>query len=471
MKITICLNTWRLGTLDSVISSLEAQQLPDDIAFDTDVELVIADELHRWRAEAVQDRLAQCPFSVKHLPVERSLFPVCSTMRAGNTCIRNADPSSELLVHVCDGAVLPPNFLAEHWAAYLRDPKAIGIAPYRGRTMKVEAWTLPTMDAWDMVEACMCIGRSQSMWTAFNARGQSLSALPLDIESICEPLDPTHPQGGSPALAETGTKPGDVVTEWFAHYKVDAVPLAAYRAVNGWDEEYDGGYIYADIDMSLRLQAAGYTPRVIGYNAPVEVPILDFHRITKRSPDVAFRQHHMASLLSGTKARLKSNPRAFACIEGLSRPLRSHAHDGFRIAGPQDTVSITVQRPWLLPGVAGERTGRTGGRIDLVTTPENAFIWARIVPPVLYGWKPLEAFLGETAGAGSGKGPWASVVLRSLQYDLDAGAASLAQHGRLLFVGREDDANELIGWADAHGWSCEAKELENGVCGVMTVKP
>ena len=388
MKISVCLNTWRLGALDPVVTSLEQQDFPR-----ADVELLIADELHRWRAPVLHDRLARCSFSVRHLPVERSLFPVCSTMRASNTTLRAA--RGALIVHVCDGAVLPPSFLFAHWRNYLEDPKSIGIYPYRGRTLRPDAWTMPALDAWGMVEWGVRQGAffPDQAWTGFRDRALRVSS-PLDVDALCEPLDPAHPQGGSPAL---DVEPGQYANEWFAHYKTDSVPREAYLAVNGWDEEYDGGYIYADIDMTLRLMALGYRTRVV--DGP-EVPILDLHPFTIRSAAVAFRQHLMMARLEETKRRL-AELWDTRCAEGLVRvehvlsdspswvaqnwPLSRKAFQG-------KEIQMTITRPWL-----------ASGRLDLSIPAPYAFAWQYVVPPVSivnddgHDWGGFDRVLGADA--------------------------------------------------------------------------
>ena len=108
-KITVVTLAFRPGGFDVVSAALKAQRLPDDLALDTDVEWVVVDELHRWRSVACDDRLAALPFPVKHLPTERSLFPIASTMRAGNTAIRHAE--GELIVYCCDYASPGEDFL------------------------------------------------------------------------------------------------------------------------------------------------------------------------------------------------------------------------------------------------------------------------------------------------------------------------------------------------------------------------
>lgn len=330
--------------------------------------------------DVLASRFAQCPFTVKHLPVERSLFPVCSTMRASNTALRAAE--GELIVHVCDGAVPGPSFLADHWRNYKEDPKSFGIQPYRGRTVKPEHWSLPMMGAWDMVERCVQGGNlfPEVAWTGFKGRGL-MHRVPVNVDFFCEPLDPAQPPGGSPAL---GVEAGKYANEWWAHYKVDSIPREAYLAVNGWDEEYDGGYLYADIDMSLRLMKAGWKPRV----TRGEVPIFDFHLVTKRTEDVMFRQWWMADRLAATQHRLEADPTNFRCVEGLNRPKRSHTNDTELLAplihgpwprpfgAPLPPMRVTMVRPWI-KSIDGSH------RLDVLVPPEYALAWQWAEPPVL----------------------------------------------------------------------------------------
>lgn len=375
MKITVAFNTFRLGSFDAVVTSLERQQ---GIGFD-EFELVIADELHRWREPTLRDRLARCPFKVKHLPVERSLFPVASTMRAGNTVLRNAE--GELIVHVCDGAVVPPEFLAAHWGVYQRfGGTKIGVMPYRVRPVsESKRRFVPALPFWDHVERAM-LGNQYDHWTYLLSADRAPTAPePPNPEEFSAPFDSSVLGAGSPAL---DCRPDQPANEWFVHYKVDSIPLAAYKAVDGWDEEYDGGYVYADIDMTMRLQAFGLETWIVNCT-PVD--ILDAHCMFVRKPEVSFREADAPKLLDATRKRLLADKKDFLARRGLSLARDPRVPGGGAVldfgAVPWPTSSlvqgskptkVTLMRSWL-----------PDGRLDTVVPSEYALAWQHLVPPVL----------------------------------------------------------------------------------------
>ena len=368
-RVTVAINTWRLGGFDCFIPALARQSYKD-------FEVVIADELHRWRAPYLSDRLKRLPFPVKHLPVTDSLFPVCSTMRAGNTILRAA--SGEIVVHLCDYSIPPADFLAAHVAAYDRHAgKIIGISPCLSRKLKPEfvpfVWNGASV--WDMIERCASGFDGPSFWSVLNPPANAiLEGSVLDLDVLC-----AEEKSNTIEYLE-GAEIDEPFDEWACHFKSNSFSLASALEVDGWEEDYDGAYIYGDIDLALRLMAVGAVPRYV--DAPVE--ILDAHPLFLRLDSSSFRVLDAERILTRTRENLERAE--VKAVLGLSvppsarRPKVEEAKSAyfFKFRGTipwkyrNSAVCLTLLRPWL-----------ETGRVDLRVIPQAAFAWKNLEPNVL----------------------------------------------------------------------------------------
>ena len=439
MKISVLTNTFRPGGFDVVSAALAAQV--DAPPF----EWIVVDELHHWRAPAIAATLWSLSFPVKHLPTERSLFPIASTMRAGNTGIRAA--SGELIVHLCDHAIPDPDFLAKCWAAYQADPKTIIVPSYRARSVPAECWRSAPASMWDLIRKLeRDTFDERRLWSMLKP-GWALSPV----------TDTTWQHLG-------GIDPGTTLDEWSVHYKTDAVPRTAYLEVNGWDEEYDGVYAYGDVDMTLRLRCAGWKP--VKLDACVD--IIDSHGApTKRHPEAAYRDYDAPRLLKRTFESVKSGK--YRCDFGLTvtpdgekRSLSYISKHGIIFTGDfaSDKANkaqiLTIVRPWL-----------PEGRTTVWMLPADAFVWEHLVPPVLRLTKTDTACLDD-AKLTCEPSPLVRTVL--IDHLNGVPVASAPSGRRYILTGSEADANELIDFANSHGWPCLV-EKRGEVCCVMAVKP
>lgn len=450
MKISVITLAFRPGGFDVVATALVAQQMPDGVALDVDVEWIIVDELWRWRAPACGDRLARLPFTVKHFPTERTLFPVASTMRAGNTALRHAE--GELVVYCCDYAAPPPDFLAKHWVAYQANPRAIGVSSYRMR--EVTGWCEPPIRAVDVYEQLIAgTFPPYRLWTNF------------DREPVLQPPVHSHEPG--------------LLDDWCAHYKVDSVPLVALQEVNGWDEEYDGVYAYGDVDMTTRLRCAGWNPQPVD----TTVDIYDAHRAVTRLPEASYRDYDAPRLLARTvEAAAKGTYRCDfglkTTVEGHRRSLDYRAKHGMIFSGKMAStegskIICLNNRTWL-------------GRPTMFMSAVDCFVWQFVQPPMLVlcddtmrmkeaSEDPASSFVVETVAESAPAGAFGAVVVddRFRNYGDVFGAATsaLTPGGRIVYKGDHDGGNALIDWATANGWPVHGEEFGEALCGVVAQKP
>lgn len=364
-RVSIALNTFRLGGFDLTIPALERQTFQD-------IELLILDELHRWRAPVLAERLSRCPFPVKHLRPEGSVFPVPSTMRAGNTALRIAN--GQYLIHLCDYSVPPPEFIEDHIKLQEENNSKIwGINPYFVHQVLDGVWTDPLpKDVWEVIEWAIQ-GRDPLFWSLLGAPFGE----PTEFDRVAHPPDPLHILHESPTVHfERGTK----LNEWFSHWKAECAPLEALHAVNGWNEDYEGRYGYGDIDMALRLIQYGLTPLAAG----AKVRILDAHKTSPRDSSLFLGAEGAWDCLVATKNRcvLEAD---YRCINGLVKPRAKGTEAPLWFSdwptpkympkpdGELEPMMVCVSRPWL----------RDGRKTDLVLWPEQALQWRFVEPKIL----------------------------------------------------------------------------------------
>ena len=435
MKISVITLAFRPGGFDVVSAALAAQVDAPEF------EWIIVDELHRWRAPVVADRLAALPFAVKHLATERSLFPIASTMRAGNTALKAA--TGDLIVYCCDYASPPPDFLAKHWALFAKGEKAIGVSTYRMR--EVTGWCAP-IRAVDVYERLIAGTFDHgNLWSYF-----------VDGEGVMQPPVHVHvPQ----------------LDDWCAHYKVDSVPREALFEVNGWDEEYDGAYAYGDVDMTIRLRRAGWNPQAVD----VTVDILDSHRAVLRMPEASFRDYDAPRLL----ARLNDNPQKYRCdfgikltVDGHRRTLEYVSKHGIMFTGgkvaahDKPKVIMLANRPWL-------------GRTKMFMSAVDCFVWQHVKPPMLVLCEDTMRLVEAAADPASSfdvdvgfAHGWAyGAVVVGGRPDFDETGYTVLPGGRLIYKGDHVGGQALIDWATANGWPVHAEEFGPDVCGVVAQKP
>lgn len=206
--VTVTLNTvrdidpWR-GSKDVILCAIEdllAQSMPHH-----EMELVVVDGLHAYRAEELAPTFASLPFRVTHVPPRQTAMVRDHRVAISaykNTAVVHA--RGRLLVCTDDLCTIDRDYVARAWTAWNSD-----------KTMLAALSATPDGNVVD--------GRR----------------IFLDASGRC-----VGPKGGDPNVPP--------------QYGFCAVPLEAVLKVNGWDEYYDGSQGMEDCDFGIRLQKAGY---------------------------------------------------------------------------------------------------------------------------------------------------------------------------------------------------------------------
>ena len=257
--VTVVISTWRIGGLDCTLPALASQTFAD-------FEVVIADDIYRWRSDPLLGRLF--PFPVLHVSTDHNLYPLTQAPRGRNTGVRHAN--GRLIAFLADYAVPPSSWLETHVRAHDAGAGVV-VSPYRLWSVDPKVWVIPVRSdgdlnaVWDQLD--MIRGRPGLGYSTFDPAATAAGILRDHVR--------THPQ---PQPSPTIDKPPVAAGPDHCHWKCDSVSVDLYRSVNGSDEEYAGFHGFDDWDVAERLRRAGATFAVTG----VEVPILDAHPVLPR---------------------------------------------------------------------------------------------------------------------------------------------------------------------------------------------
>lgn len=230
MNISVVLSTARLGGLDVLFESMEAQE------FGGDFEVVMADQFYNERRIEVEDELNQrdgtaLQRNFKHLPPKRECRIYDDSVGI-NTALAAA--SGELVVILTDYTWAPPDYLQAHWDFHKANP---------GWSMScyLDRYSLPLM------------------------KGEPYS-VERDWRSVFqEDFSPNWFDGKEPVYRERRGATGKVHDDGkveipgdFVYLLGDSVPLSVVRELNGIDERYVGGYGSNDICFGVRANHVGH---------------------------------------------------------------------------------------------------------------------------------------------------------------------------------------------------------------------
>jgi glycosyltransferase involved in cell wall biosynthesis len=251
-RVSVIVPSYRDGGLDILCDSLAGQAFRD-------FELVITDAIYDRRRPIVADRLASYDFPIKHISPTGG--PALSNYcRSINDAFAHA--SGELVVIQCDYTWMPPDCLAEHWRAYeesdkrtcfLRDNHCTALPPLHPE------FTPYGPDMEQFTE-----GRRAQIEAEINAGADRYAA---DLEAgkldrfmwsiFAEPL--TQATVDALPVTRSDVKQGRPQIDYrHCSLKNEGIPLEAFLAVNGLDEDFDGSHLYQDQEFAWRVERAGY---------------------------------------------------------------------------------------------------------------------------------------------------------------------------------------------------------------------
>ncbi len=248
--VSVLVPSYRIGGVDVLCDSLDNQTF-------CDFELVVVDAI--WAVRGIRHRLDSYSFPIKH--IRPTGGPTLSNYcRSINDAIVRC--AGELVVIQTDYTWLPPDCLAEHWRAYeasdkrtciLRDNHCTALPPLHpefqsygpdmeqfteGRRAEIEAEINAGADRY--AEDLAAGNLDRFMWSIF--------AEPLTQATVDDlPITRSDVKQGRPAID-------------YRHcsLKNEGIPLEAFLAVNGLDEDFDGSHLYQDQEFAWRVERAGF---------------------------------------------------------------------------------------------------------------------------------------------------------------------------------------------------------------------
>jgi len=263
--ISVLYNTFRLGGLDCLKTSLDRQS-----AYAPPFEVVIVDALYDYRHEAVAAFFKDAPYRVKHVSVTDNPFPRDAGNLARNDAIRAAD--GDVCVWWCDYSLADADSLERHYQRVERSgfranscghisygeidvealhPDFMAALPFR--TIDDYADFVETLPADSPLWITIFKGPPLEMARAGLIRAQHGHAQPYELrgkiqvshgDPIGRDLRREFPNGPLP--------PYD-----FYYAKNEATARQVLIDVNGWEESFDDGHASDDMDMCRRLTLAG----------------------------------------------------------------------------------------------------------------------------------------------------------------------------------------------------------------------
>jgi len=251
--ISVLVPTNRIGGLDVLFDSLACQT-------DGNFELVLIDNIWRYRRELVADKCADAkyPFRVKHIEPRDNPFPKVCYCRTMNTGIEHA--AGETLLYLCDYCWLGDDVIATHAEiqgrhrgpllldfAYTPLPKLKQEFRPFVHTLNPEADPAAFTEELDRVtaeyvEALESGSLDSLMWSIFEES-------PTDQKAVWD-LGVTHTHYKN---AEEGA-----FTDWnYCCFKNESFPTELMVNMNGHDEDYDTSHGWQDSEFSYRLKHIG----------------------------------------------------------------------------------------------------------------------------------------------------------------------------------------------------------------------
>jgi glycosyltransferase involved in cell wall biosynthesis len=229
-RISIVLATCRLGGLDVTRRGLLDQTFRD-------FELILVDYHYERRHAAVRRYFRSCPFPIIHIPPRVLDAPYPDSGQAYNTGLRLA--RGELVLLWGDYTYGYPEWLADHWRCYEHfEGRRTLIGGYDKYTVPRE-WCIP-----DLQRGVVTVFKRP-----FDPRW--FDELPV---GLCD-----QGKGGLTQGEEIGDGWRSVSSAAFYATQHESLPRKLLvDELGGLDEDFDGGWGYADLDLGYRAQAAGH---------------------------------------------------------------------------------------------------------------------------------------------------------------------------------------------------------------------
>ena len=250
--ISIIIPTNRVGGLDVVFDSLEQQT-------ERDFELVLVDNIYKYRRELVAEKAKQYSFPVRHIEPRDNPFPRVCYCRTMNTGVAHA--RGDIVVYQCDYTWFSPRTVFYHrtWQHVYPGPLLLDMSytylpklkpgfptdrfvhhidppdDAQGFTDSLNEATRLYIDALDRGEL------DEFMWSIFDEPLTQEKAWSLPIESV-------HYKNAAE---------GPFQDYNYCCFKNESFPTELVLKMNGHDEDYDESHAWQDSEFSYRLREDG----------------------------------------------------------------------------------------------------------------------------------------------------------------------------------------------------------------------
>lgn len=235
--LSVVIPTMRVGGISEMFAAFSRSQF-------TDFEIVLVDGLKAYRAERVAEEARDRFLRVVHVCPEPNPFPDVAFCAYANAGLAAA--SGEVVVHMVDYSIPPPDLLGKHAAFHRADKTGrMGMmGPHKYTHLAVN----PRFPGY---------GRQDIERYAGDVKAGKLHDFMLSIgEATDAPAQPHEVDGGGMAPPDADPKlrmsAGPVPADHF-HAKNESVRLARALEIGGWDTALDGAHVFQDSDYADRL--------------------------------------------------------------------------------------------------------------------------------------------------------------------------------------------------------------------------
>lgn len=237
-SVAVVMATCRLGGMDVVFPALSAQTFQD-------FEVVLVDYWYEERKTALRDYLGRIGFDrpLLHRPPETKRIPYgCAAYN-----LAFSETSADLICILSDFSQAPPGYVRAHRQTYLAFE---GKAALIGGLVKIPAPPLRN----HITPETACISVFERPWRPH--RDALLPQLDAGRQRESAIQLPQEVAGSLPPEAGTA---GWGETSWASFYATqhNSLPRWALVATNGFDQDYDGGFGGADLELGVRCMLAG----------------------------------------------------------------------------------------------------------------------------------------------------------------------------------------------------------------------
>ena len=250
-KLSIIIPTNRIGGLDILFDSLEQQST-------SDFELILVDNIYRYRKDVVADMAKRYTFDFLHIPPREDPFPhvaYCQTMNTGLVHARHP-----FVLYLCDYVWLGKKTVEKHLGYQACYPAPL-LADFAYTTLpSLKSSFTPYVHE---VGPEVCKDRHTSSLNEVSRRYHAdleagkLRDLLWSIFSDSPRSDREVWDMGTTHTHYKNTSEGEFPDYNYCCFKNESFPTELMLTMNGHDEDYDKSHAWQDSEFSYRLRHMG----------------------------------------------------------------------------------------------------------------------------------------------------------------------------------------------------------------------